>query len=219
MIKTRDLITYQNTLAEDLLAKTVYPWEALPLINQYILDLGPNLSKSEYNQIAKDIWIHKSTTIAETASIKGPLIIGPDCEIRHAAFIRGNVLIGNNCTVGNSTELKNSLLVSFVEAPHFNYIGDSILAPYSHLGAGVITSNIKADRKNIILNHENNKIKTGLRKFGAIIGDNVEIGCNAVLNPGSIVGKNTIIYPLSMVRGILEADVIYKTKNEIVLID
>ncbi|HHU53479.1 MAG TPA: UDP-N-acetylglucosamine pyrophosphorylase [Clostridiaceae bacterium] len=216
MLKTKNIISYQGTLAEKLLEGAEYPWQALPLINQYILDLGPGLPKSEYEQIKDDIWIHHTAQITESALLNGPLIIGPDCEIRHNAFIRGNVIIGNSCIVGNSTELKNSILVSHVEAPHFNYVGDSILAPYSHMGAGSITSNIKADRKNIILYYKNQQIETGLRKFGAILGDHVEVGCNAVLNPGVIIGKNTIIYPLSMVRGIIESNIIYKNQNDIV---
>lgn len=216
MLKTKNLISYQGTLAEKLLEQVEYPWQALPLINQYILDLGPDLPKSEYKQIENDIWVHHTAKITESALLNGPLIIGPDTEIRHSAFIRGSVIIGDSCIVGNSTELKNCILVSHVEAPHFNYVGDSILAPYSHLGAGSITSNIKADRKNVVLNYQNQIIETGLKKFGAIIGDHVEVGCNAVLNPGVIVGKNTIIYPLSMVRGIIEPEKIYKNQNEIV---
>lgn len=215
MLKTKDLISYQGTLAEKLLEQVEYPWQALPLINQYILDTGPDLSKSEYSQIKDDIWIHHTAQIAESALLNGPLIIGPDNEIRHNAFIRGGVIVGDSCVVGNSTELKNCILVSHVEAPHFNYVGDSILGRYSHLGAGSITSNIKANRSNVILNYQNELIETGLRKFGAIVGDHVEVGCNAVLNPGVIIGKNTIIYPLSMVRGIIEADKIYKNQNEI----
>ncbi len=216
MIKTKDLITYEGTIAEKLLDQVEYPWQALPLIEEFILELGPTLPNAEYKQIADQIWVHNTATIAETACINGPLIVGPSSEIRHAAFVRGNVLIGNDCTVGNSTELKNSVLVSHVEVPHYNYVGDSILAPYSHLGAGSITSNVKADRKNIVLTYKNKKIETGLRKFGAILGDNVEVGCNAVLNPGSIIGQNVVIYPLSMVRGIIEPNKIYKNKNEIV---
>ncbi|NLJ71153.1 MAG: UDP-N-acetylglucosamine pyrophosphorylase [Clostridiaceae bacterium] len=216
MLKTKDFISYQGTLAEKLLEQVEYPWQALPLINQFILDLGPTLPKSEYKQIKDDVWIHQTAIIAESALLNGPLIIGPNNEIRHSAFIRGNVIVGDSCVVGNSTELKNSILVSHVEAPHFNYVGDSILAPYSHLGAGAITSNIKADRKNIILNYRNQQIETGLKKFGAIIGDHVEVGCNAVLNPGVMIGKNSIIYPLSMVRGVIESQKIYKNENEIV---
>lgn len=216
MLKTKNLISYQGTLAEKLLEQVEYPWQALPLINQYILDLGPTLPESEYKQIKDDIWVHHTAKITESALLNGPLIIGPDNEIRHNAFIRGSVIVGDSCVVGNSTELKNCILISHVEAPHFNYVGDSILAPYSHLGAGSITSNIKSDRKNVVINYQNQKFETGLKKFGAIIGDHVEVGCNAVLNPGVIIGRNAIIYPLSMVRGVIEPNKIYKNKNEIV---
>ncbi|NLM19804.1 MAG: UDP-N-acetylglucosamine pyrophosphorylase [Clostridiaceae bacterium] len=216
MLKTKNLISYQGTLVEKLLEKIEYPWQALSLINQYILDFGSSLPRTEYKQVKDDIWIHHTARITESALLIGPLIIGPNNEIRHNAFIRGSVIVGDSCIVGNSTELKNCILISHVEAPHFNYIGDSILAPYSHLGAGSITSNIKADRKNIVLNYQNQKFETGLQKFGAIIGDHVEIGCNAVLNPGVIIGKNAIIYPLSMVRGVIGPEKIYKNQNEIV---
>lgn len=216
MIKTKDLISYQGTLAESLLENTEYPWEALSNIGLYVLEVGKTLPQAEYNKISDDIWIHKTAKVAQTASLNGPLIIGKGTEIRHCAYIRGNVLVGDHCVVGNSTELKNSVLVSHVEAPHYNYVGDSILAPYSHMGAGSITSNIKSDRKNIVIMNNDKKIETGLRKIGAILGDNVEIGCNAVLNPGSIVGKNSRIYPLSMVRGVVAQNMIYKTNNDIV---
>lgn len=216
MLKTKDLISYQGTLAEKLLSEVTYPWEALPKINAYILEIGPSLSLDEFEQIEANIWIHKTVKIAKTATLNGPLIIDENTEIRPGAFIRGNVLIGKKCVVGNSTELKNSILVANVEVPHYNYVGDSILAPFSHMGAGSITSNVKADRKNILIKYDGQEIETGLRKIGAILGDHVEIGCNAVLNPGTIIGKNSRVYPLSMVRGFVPADHIYKNKTEIV---
>ncbi|NLZ71050.1 MAG: UDP-N-acetylglucosamine pyrophosphorylase [Clostridiaceae bacterium] len=219
MIKTKDLITYQNTLVEALLAEIEYPWQVLSQIHDYILEIGPKLSIEDFKQIDDNIWIHNSVKIAKTSTIIGPTIIDENTEIRPGAFIRGNVFIGKNCVVGNSTEIKNSLLIEHVEVPHYNYVGDSILAPYSHLGAGSITSNIKADRQNIIINVNGEKIETGLRKIGAILGDHVEIGCNAVLNPGTIIGKNSHVYPLSMVRGYVPSNHIYKNKSEIVLIE
>lgn len=219
MIKTKDLITYQNTLVEALLAEIEYPWQVLSKIHDYILEIGPKLSIEDFKQIDDNIWIHNSVKIAKTSTIIGPTIIDENTEIRPGAFIRGNVFIGKNCVVGNSTEIKNSLLIEHVEVPHYNYVGDSILAPYSHLGAGSITSNIKADRQNIIINVNGEKIETGLRKIGAILGDHVEIGCNAVLNPGTIIGKNSHVYPLSMVRGYVPSNHIYKNKSEIVLIE
>ena len=219
MIKTKDLITYQNTLVEALLAEIEYPWQVLSQIHDYILEIGPKLSIEDFKQIDDNIWIHNSVKIAKTSTIIGPTIIDENTEIRPGAFIRGNVFIGKNCVVGNSTEIKNSLLIEHVEVPHYNYVGDSILAPYSHLGAGSITSNIKADRQNIIINVNGEKIETGLRKIGAILGDHVEIGCNAVLNPGTIIGTNSHVYPLSMVRGYVPSNHIYKNKSEIVLIE
>ncbi len=216
MLKTKDLISYEGTLAENLLENAEYPWEALANIGSYVLELAPTLSTEDFNQTGDNIWIHKSVKVASTATLNGPLIIDENTEIRPGAFIRGNVLIGKKCVVGNSTELKNSVLVGNVEVPHYNYVGDSILAPYSHMGAGSITSNIKADRKNIIIKNGDEKIETGLRKIGSILGDHVEVGCNAVLNPGTIIGKNSRVYPLSMVRGVVPANHIYKNKTEIV---
>ena len=189
MIKTNDLITYHGTLVENLLAQVEYPWEVLSKINGYLLELGKSLSDEEFIQKDQDIWIHKTVEVAKTATILGPTIIEANTEIRPGAYIRGNAFIGKNCVIGNSTEIKNSILVESVEVPHYNYVGDSVLAPHSHMGAGSITSNIKADRKNIIIRHDDNNIETNLRKIGAILGDNVEIGCNAVLNPGTIIGK------------------------------
>lgn len=218
MLKTKELISYQNSLAEGLLGGVEYPWQALPLISQYILDLGPSLDPAEFDRKGDDIWIHKSVEISPTATLTGPLIIDQETVVRPGAFIRGNALIGKSCVIGNSTEIKNSILVAYVEVPHYNYIGDSILGPYSHMGAGSITSNIKSDRLNVVIKAGHKNIETGLRKIGAILGDRVEVGCNTVLNPGTIIGKASRIYPLSMVRGFIPAGHIYKTKEEIVLI-
>ncbi len=215
MLKTSDIFTLENSLATDLLASTEYPWEALSKISDYILKLGATLSLDDFEQVEENIWIHRTAKVAPTACLNGPLIIDAESEVRHCAFIRGNALIGKKCVVGNSTEIKNSILIYHCEVPHYNYIGDSILGPYAHLGAGVITSNIKSDRKNIVVKTKEQHFETGLRKFGAMIGDRVEVGCNSVLNPGSVIGKNSRIYPLSMVRGFVPADSVYKCQNDI----
>ena len=214
--KIINLYNLNETIAKDLLEKHTYPWEVLPEISDYIIELGNSLNPDIYNKLDNNIWIAKSATIAPTAYIAGPAIIGENTEIRHCAFIRGKALIGNNCVVGNSTELKNVILFNNVQVPHYNYVGDSILDYKSHMGAGSITSNVKSDKKLIIIKDTNNTIETGLKKIGAMLGDNVEIGCGTVLNPGSIVGKNTNIYPLSSVRGIIPSNSIYKNQNEII---
>ena len=214
--KIINLYNLNETIAKDLLEKHTYPWEVLPEISDYIIELGNSLNPDIYNKLDNNIWIAKSATIAPTAYIAGPAIIGENTEIRHCAFIRGKALIGNNCVVGNSTELKNVILFNNVQVPHYNYVGDSILGYKSHMGAGSITSNVKSDKKLIIIKDTNNTIETGLKKIGAMLGDNVEIGCGTVLNPGSIVGKNTNIYPLSSVRGIIPSNSIYKNQNEII---
>ena len=214
--KIINLYNLNETIAKDLLEKHTYPWEVLPEISDYIIELGNSLNPEIYNKLDNNIWIAKSATIAPTAYIAGPAIIGENTEIRHCAFIRGKALIGNNCVVGNSTELKNVILFNNVQVPHYNYVGDSILGYKSHMGAGSITSNVKSDKKLIIIKDTNNTIETGLKKIGAMLGDNVEIGCGTVLNPGSIVGKNTNIYPLSSVRGIIPSNSIYKNQNEII---
>ena len=193
-----------------------YPWEALPKISEFIIKLGNKLDKNIYELKGENIWIAKSANVYQTAYIKGPAIIGENAEIRHCAFIRGNAIIGNNTVVGNSTELKNVILFNNVQVPHYNYVGDSILGYKAHMGAGSITSNVKSDKKLVIVKDGNKKIETGLKKFGSMIGDNVEVGCGSILNPGSVIGKNTNIYPLSSVRGVVPANSIYKNKNEIV---
>ncbi len=205
-----------ETIAKDLFEGKTYPWEILPLIHDYILNLGPTLDKEEYELVGENIWIAKSADLAPTAYINGPCIIGKNAQIRHCAFIRGNAIVGEGATVGNSTELKNVILFNKVEVPHYNYVGDSILGYKAHMGAGAITSNVKADRKNVVVHGDDFDIETGMKKFGAMLGDWAEIGCNSVLNPGTIVGTHSNVYPLSSVRGVVSAHSIYKNQNEIV---
>ena len=214
--KIINLFNLDETIAKELIEKYVYPWEVLPHISDYIIKLGNSLPRDEYNKIGENIWIHKTAKVFESAYINGPVIICENAEVRHCAFIRGSAIVGKGATVGNSTELKNVILFNNVEVPHYNYVGDSILGYKAHMGAGSITSNIKSDRKNIIIKNGKEQIETGLRKIGAMLGDNVEVGCSSVLNPGSIVGKNTNVYPLSSVRGVIQSNSIYKNKNEIV---
>lgn len=214
--KIKNLYNLNETIAKELLEKLVYPWEALPKISEFIILLGKKLDSNIYELKDENIWIAKSAKVMPSAYIKGPAIIGENAEIRHCAFIRGNAIIGNDAVVGNSTELKNVILFNKVQVPHYNYVGDSILGYKAHMGAGAITSNVKSDKKPVIVKNNIEKIETGLKKFGAMIGDNVEVGCGSVLNPGSVIGKNTNIYPLSSVRGVVPENSIYKNKNEIV---
>ena len=214
--KICNLYSLDQTIARKLLESAVYPWEVLPKIKEFIIELGNQLNKDEYEQKGENIWIAKTAKVAPTAYINGPAIIGKDAEIRHCAFIRGNAIIGEGAVVGNSTELKNVILFNKVQVPHYNYVGDSILGYKSHMGAGSITSNVKSDKKLVIVKNVDAKIETGLKKFGAMIGDNVEVGCGSILNPGSVIGKNTNIYPLSSVRGVIKENSIYKNQNEIV---
>ncbi len=214
--KICNLYSLDQTIARKLLESAVYPWEVLPKIKEFIIELGNQLNKDEYEQKGENIWIAKTAKVAPTAYINGPAIIGKDAEIRHCAFIRGNAIIGEGAVVGNSTELKNVILFNKVQVPHYNYVGDSILGYKSHMGAGSITSNVKSDKKLVIVKNGDAKIETGLKKFGAMIGDNVEVGCGSILNPGSVIGKNTNIYPLSSVRGVIKENSIYKNQNEIV---
>ena len=195
-----------HTVAKGYLRQFQYPWQALSGLKEYIKELGATLDKKEYSEIYPGVWVHNSAKIADSAKISPPCIIGENTEVRHCAFIRGSALIGKGCVVGNSTEIKNSILFDKVQVPHFNYVGDSILGYSAHLGAGAITSNIKCDKSEIKVNGLN----TGLRKLGAIVGDGVEVGCNSVLNPGTVIGVNTTVYPLSFVRGIIPANSIFK---------
>jgi NDP-sugar pyrophosphorylase family protein len=191
-----------------------YPWEALAKLKAFILEYSARLP-GDYERIAEFVWVGKGTVIEKSVLIKGPAIIGRDCELRHSAFIRENVLIGDHAVVGNSTEIKNSILMTGAQAPHFNYVGDSILGHKAHIGAGVILSNLKSDGSNIRVKYNNETIETGLRKFGAILGDNAEVGCNSVLNPGTVIGKNSTVYPLSSVRGVIPENSIYKSGGQI----
>ena len=209
------LFDLSQTQAETLLNRFQYPWEALPHIKEFILALGPSLPKDEYEEIKENVWAAKSAVIFPTAYLNGPVIIGKNTEVRHGAFIRGSALVGDSAVVGNSTELKNVILFNNVQVPHYNYVGDSILGYRSHMGAGSITSNVKSDKTLVTVKYQGEKITTGLRKFGAILGDCVEVGCNSVLNPGSVICPNSNIYPLSMVRGVVPPKSIYKTASEI----
>lgn len=210
------LYDLNETIAKDLFQGKTYPWELLPLIKNFIVELGNTLSEDEYDKVGENIWIAKSATVAPTASITGPCIIGKDAEIRQCAFIRGNAIVGECAVVGNSTELKNVILFNKVQVPHYNYVGDSILGFKAHMGAGSICSNVKSDKKLVVVKFEDQQIETGIKKFGAVLGDCVEVGCGSVLNPGTVIGRNTNIYPLSSVRGCIAADSIYKSQNEIV---
>ena len=214
-LKAVNLFDYNQTIAKELFESIVYPWEALPKIKDFILKLGATLSEDEYDKIGEDIWIAKTAVVAPSASLNGPLIICKDAEIRHCAFIRGSAIVGEGAVVGNSTELKNSILFNKVQTPHYNYIGDSILGYKAHTGAGVITSNLKSDKSLVTVDVDGKRKKTNVKKFGAMIGDNVEVGCNSVLNPGTVIGRNTNIYPLSMVRGYVVPNSIYKKQGEI----
>lgn len=216
MIKTKDLFDLSHTLAADYLSGFEFPWQALSGIKETIITIGEKLDKDEFNEISPQIWIHKSATVESTAFLASPCIIGAETEIRHCAFIRGSALVGNNCVIGNSVELKNVILFDSVQTPHYNYVGDSILGYKSHMGAGSITSNVKSDKSLVTVNTGENKITTGMRKFGAMLGDYVEVGCNTVLNPGTLVGRNSNIYPLSCVRGVVPPCSIYKTGGIII---
>ena len=211
----KNLYDLDKTIAKPLLEKLDYPWEALPKIKDFIIELGKTLDPEIYEQRGENIWVAKSATVYPSAHLGGPLIICEDAEVRHCAFIRGCAIVGKGAVVGNSTELKNSILFDGVQVPHYNYIGDSILGYKSHTGAGTLTSNLKSDKSLVTVNCDNEKIETGVKKFGAMLGDHVEVGCNSVLNPGSVIGRNTNIYPLSFVRGYVEANSIYKRLGEI----
>ena len=215
-ITINDLYDLSQTIAKDIFKSSTYPWEVLPKIGDFIIELGNTLNKDEYNLVGDNVWIAKSAKIAPTAFIAGPTIIGKNAEIRHCAFIRGKAIVGENTVVGNSTELKNVILFNNVQVPHYNYVGDSILGYKSHLGAGSIISNVKSDKKLVVIKYLDEKIETNLKKVGAMIGDNVEVGCGSVLNPGTIIGKNSNIYPLSSVRGVVPENSIYKNQSEII---
>lgn len=215
-IKTRNLYDLTHTEASPLLASCEYPWEALPKIKDFVMELIRSLPEDEYYAPSEDVRIAKSATVAQNATICGPAVIGAGTEVRPGAYIRGSVIVGRDCVVGNSCELKNAILFDEVQVPHFNYIGDSILGYRSHTGAGAITSNVKSDKTLVTVNNGGERIETGLKKFGAMIGDNVEVGCNSVLNPGTVICPNSNIYPLSSVRGTVPKNSIFKSQNQIV---
>lgn len=210
------LYNLNETIAKDIFEGVTYPWEVLPKISIFILELGETLSEEEYEKAGENVWIAKSATVAPTACINGPAIIGKNAEVRHCAFIRGNAIVGEGAVVGNSTELKNVILFNKVQVPHYNYVGDSVLGYKSHMGAGSITSNVKSDKTLVTVKTEAGAIETGLKKFGAMLGDEVEVGCGSVLNPGTVVGIHTNIYPLSMVREFVPANSIYKKRGEVI---
>ena len=215
-IKIKNMYSLEHTAARPLLEKYEYPWEALGDISDYILELGATLNLDEYEHPSQDVWIHKTAKVFPTAYIGGPCIIGANTEVRQCAFVRGSALVGEGCVVGNSTELKNVILFNHVQVPHYNYVGDSVLGEYAHTGAGVILSNVKSDKKNIKITIDGEVIETGFRKFGAIIGDHVEVGCNSVLCPGTVIFPNTNIYPLTRVRGVIGENKIVKDMNNII---
>ena len=214
MVTTVDLYDLSHTLAKDYLSQFPYPWEALDGIKELIRTLGANLPE-DYRQIAPEVWVHRTAIVAPTAFLGAPCIIGAKTEVRHGAFIRGSALVGDNCVVGNSVELKNVILFDNVQVPHYNYVGDSILGYKAHMGAGAVTSNVKSD-KSLVVIHADPPIPTGRKKVGAMLGDFVEVGCNSVLNPGTVIGRESNVYPLSCVRGVIPARSIYKAKGNIV---
>ena len=215
-LTVKENYSLDQTIAKDIFNGVTYPWEVLPKISSFILELGATLSEDEYEKRGENVWVAKSAKVAPTAFINGPAIIGKDAEVRHCAFIRGNAIVGEGAVVGNSTELKNVILFNKVQVPHYNYVGDSVLGYKSHMGAGSITSNVKSDKKLVVVKAGEEKIETGRKKFGAMLGDEVEVGCGSVLNPGTVVGNHSNIYPLSSVRGFVPANSIYKKQGEVV---
>ena len=211
MYTIENLFDLTHTMAADYLKGFTYPWEALKGIKNLILELGAKLDPEQYTEVSPQVWVHNSANVAPTAYLGSPCIIGANTEVRHCAFIRGSALVGENCVVGNSVELKNVILFDNVQTPHYNYVGDSILGYKSHMGAGSITSNVKSDKTLVLVKTPDGVIPTGLKKYGAMLGDYVEVGCNSVLNPGTIIGRNSNIYPLSCVRGVVPANSIYKS--------
>ena len=216
MLKTEELLDLSHTIAAELFEGKEYPWEVLGELRDFILKLGETLPENEFDKIAEDVWIAKDATVFPSAYIGGPCIIDRGAEIRHCAFIRGSAIIGKGCVVGNSVEIKNSLLFDMVQTPHYNYVGDSVLGYKSHMGAGSITSNVKSDKSLVVVKNGGELIETGRKKFGAILGDKVEVGCNSVLNPGTVLGRRVSVYPTSSVRGVVPEDCIYKDRDDIV---
>lgn len=212
----KELYTLEETIAKDIFDGVTYPWEVLPKVKDFILQLGNTLPEEMYEKRGEDVWIAKSAKVFPTAYINGPCIIDENAEIRHCAFIRGNAIIGKNAVVGNSTEVKNAIIFNYVQIPHYNYVGDSVLGYRSHMGAGSITSNVKSDKTLVVVKSKEGNIETGLKKFGAMLGDYVEVGCNSVLNPGTVIGKHSNIYPTSCVRGHVPAESIWKKSGDVV---
>lgn len=210
-IKICELYDLEHTIAADYLGSFTYPWEALKGISELIISLGKALSPDEYDNPSENVWVHKTAKVFPSAYLGAPCIIGANTEVRHCAFIRGSALVGENCVIGNSVELKNVIIFDNVQTPHYNYVGDSILGYKSHMGAGSITSNVKSDKSNVVIKSAGEEIETGIKKIGAMLGDNVEVGCNSVLNPGTVIGRGSNIYPTSCVRGVVPADSIWKT--------
>lgn len=215
-LKISELYDLEQTIAAELFEGKTYPWEVLPEIGAFIVKLGQTLPEEEYDKVGENVWIAKSAKVTPSALINGPAIIGKNTEVRQCAFIRGNALVGENCVVGNSTELKNVVLFNNVQVPHYNYVGDSVLGYKSHMGAGSITSNVKSDKTLVVVKGKEEQIPTGLKKFGAMLGNHVEVGCNSVLNPGTVIGCNSNVYPVSCVRGVIPANSIFKNKDEII---
>ena len=213
--KISNMYDLNKTIAADLFKGATYPWEVLPKISAFIVALGETLDEDKFIRRGENIWVAKSAKVATTASLNGPLIIDEDAEIRHCAFVRGNAIVGKGAVVGNSTELKNVIIFDGVQVPHYNYVGDSILGHKSHMGAGSITSNVKSDKTLVVVKNGEEHTETGLKKFGAMLGDFVEVGCNSVLNPGTVIGPHTNVYPLSSVRGVVFANSIYKNRNDL----
>ena len=216
MLKVNQLYDLSHSIAGQYLSGFEYPWQALGGIKALILSLGPQLLDEGYQEVAPTVWVHETATVAPTAFLGAPCIIGPGTEVRHCAFIRGSALVGANCVVGNSVELKNVILFDNVQVPHYNYVGDSILGYKSHMGAGSLTSNVKSDKTLVVVKSADEQIPTGLKKFGAMLGDFVEVGCNSVLNPGTVIGRHTNIYPTSCVRGMVPENSIWKTGGVVV---
>lgn len=215
MYTIKDLYDLDHTLAKEYLEQYTYPWEALKGIKDLIISIGEKLDKNEYDEVSEHVWVHKTAKVFPSAYLGAPCIIGPETEVRHCAFIRSSALVGANCVVGNSCELKNVILFDHVQTPHYNYVGDSILGYYSHMGAGSITSNVKSDKQLVVVHDAGENIETGLKKFGAMLGDYVEVGCNSVLNPGTVIGRNSRVYPTSCVRGVVPERSIFKNSGEI----
>lgn len=216
MYTINDLYDLDHTLAKDYLSQFIYPWEALKGIKEFILQLGPTLDPEEYEEVSENVWVHKTAKVFPSAYLGAPCIIGPNTEVRHCAFVRGSALVGADCVVGNSVELKNVILFDHVQTPHYNYVGDSILGFHAHMGAGAVTSNVKADNKNVIIKNGTEWMETGTRKVGAMLGDYADMGCNSVANPGTVIGRHTTVYPTSCVRGVIPENHIFKNSGEVV---